>query len=273
MPPMQPLATTPSVSRVPPAVAQLAVARQLGNCSRVCRQLSPFQSLGIGLGLLALGMLLCAGGGWIGQTLSLEGLLADAVAYISLGIFLGFFGGAVMFIALALNTKRTSIYLYTQGLILTSKSGPEVYRWDQIGGLRDKIVKRKVRTYRVTAHSYSIRRFDGQQAVLSDHIPRMKELWPIITQEVNAVLWPRIQSLYQQGKTISFGSLTISQQGISTSKDRLPWDQVKSCTIANGRVVVEKQGQHVRWADIAADEFTNFLLLDRLIKHILVSGR
>ncbi|GHO98962.1 hypothetical protein KSF_090100 [Reticulibacter mediterranei] len=62
-----------------------------------------------------------------------------------------------------------------------------------------------------------------------------------------------------------------TQSEISTSKDRLPWDQVKSCTIANGRVVVEKQGQQVRWADIAADEFTNLPLLDRLTKQILVS--
>ena len=101
----------------------------------------------------------------------------------------------------------------------------------------------------------------------------MEEVWPIITQEVNAVLWPRIQNLYQQGKTISFGPLTISQQGISTSKDQLPWDQVKSCTIANGRVVVEKQGQSVRWADIAADEFTNLPLLHSLTNQNLVNRR
>lgn len=270
---MQPVTTTPSVSGISSAVAQLATAQQLGSCSRVYQQLSKFQSLGIGLGLLALGLLLCAGGGWLGQTGNLGGVLGYAVAAISVGVFLGFFGGAVMFIARALHTKGDKVYLYTRGLILISKSGPEVYRWDQIGGLRDKVVEQKVRKYRVPIHSYSIRRFDGQHAALSDHTPRMAELWPIITQEVNAVLWPRIQSLYQQGKNISFGPLAISQQGISTSKDRLPWDQVKSCTIANGRVVVEKQGQPARWADIAADEFTNLSLLDRLTKQILVSRR
>jgi hypothetical protein len=46
---------------------------------------------------------------------------------------------------------------------------------------------------------------------------------------------------------------------------------VKSCTIANGRVVVEQQGQQALWADIAADEFTNLPLLDRLTKQILES--
>lgn len=273
-PPAQPLTTAPSVAKVPPAIAQLATSSQLGSCSRVYRQLSKTQSLGIGLGLLALGLLLCSGGGWLGQNLNLGGRPADYLAYISLGVFLPFFGGAVFFIAFAINTKRISVYLYTRGLILTSKrskSGPEVYRWDQIGGLRETRVVEKVRQYRAMTHCYGIRRLDGQQVTLSDHLPWMKKLWPIITQEVNAVLWPRLQSLYQQGKNISFGPLTISQQGISTSKDRLPWDQVKNCTIANGRVVVEKQGQQVRWADIATDEFTNLLLFDRLTKQILVS--
>ncbi|MBO0777302.1 MAG: hypothetical protein J2P37_00600 [Ktedonobacteraceae bacterium] len=272
-PPMQPSTTTPSVSGIPPAVAQLATAQQLGSCSRVYQQPSKSQSLGIALVLLVLGLLLCSGGGWLGQSGNLGGFLGYAVAAISIGVFLGFFGGAVMFLSRALHTRGDKVYLYTQGLILTSKSGPEVYRWDQIGGLRDKVVEQKVRTYRVPIHSYSIRRFDGQQAALSNTIPRMAELWSIITQEVNAVLWPRVQSLYQQGKNISFGPLAISQQGISTSKDQLPWDQVKNCTIANGRVVVEKQGQQFRWADIAADEFTNLPLLDRLTKHILVSRR
>lgn len=272
-PSMQPVTTTPSVSGIPSVVAQLATAQQLGSCSRVYRQLSQFQSLGIGLGLLAIGLLLCIGSSWLGQSVNLGGFLGYAVAAISASVFLGFLGGAVMFIARALHTKGDRVYLYTRGFILASKSGSEVYRWDQIGGLRDKVVVRKVRTYRVPIHFYSIRRFDGQQAALSDDIPGMNELWSIITQEVNTVLWPRIQSLYQQGKNIPFGPLTISQQGISTSKDRLPWDQVKSCTIANGRVVIEKQGQSVRWADIAADEFTNLPLLDRLAKQVLVSRR
>ena len=288
--PMQPLTTTPSISGVPSVVAQLATAQQLGSCSRVYQQLSKFQSLGIGLGLLALGLLLCSGGGWLGQSGNLQGRLASYLAFISFGIFLSFLGPGVFFIARATKTKGIKIYLYTRGLILTSKSGlergPEVYRWDQIGGLRDTVIERKVRRYRVPIHYYSIRRLDGKQATLSEgHISKMKELWPIITQEVNAVLWPRIQSLYQQGKNISFGPLVISQQGISTSKalspwdqvqkgistskDRLPWDQVKSCMVANGRVVVEEQGQHSRWADIAAGEFTNLLLLDRLTKQIL----
>lgn len=270
---MQPFTTTPPVAGVPAAVAQLAAAQQLGNCSGVYQQLSKFRSLGIGLGLLALGLLLCSGGGWLGETLNLAGFLGRAIALISLGIFLGFLGMGVMFLSRAVHTRGEKVYLYTRGLIVTSKSGPQVYRWDQIGGLRDRVVEQKVRNYRVPIHSYSIRRFDGQQAALADTIPRMRELWSIITREVNAVLWPRVQSLYQQGKTISFGPLAISQQGISTGKERLPWDQVKSCMLANGRVVVERQGQAVRWADIAADEFTNLPLLERLIKQILVSRR
>lgn len=275
---MQPVTTTPSVSRVPPAIAQLATAQQLGSCSRTYQQLSKFKSLGIGLGLLALGLLLCSGGGSLLQTLNLQGRVASYLAFIIFGIFLSFLGPGVFFIARATKTQGIKVYLYTRGLILTSKSGPErgpdVYRWDQIGGLKDTVVERKVRQYRATTHYYSIRRLDGKQAILSgDNIPRMKELWPIITQEVNTVLWPRIQSLYQQGKNISFGPLTISQQGISTSKDQLPWDQVKSCTIANGRVIVEKQGQQFRWVDIAANEFTNLPLLDLLTKQILVSRR
>jgi hypothetical protein len=291
---MQPVTTTPSVPGVPPDVAQLAAAQQLGSCSRVYQQLSKFKSLGIGLGLLALGVLLCSGGGWIGQTLNLQGRLGNYLALISFAVFLPFLGLAVMFIARATKTKGIKIYLYTRGLILTSKSGPErgpeAYRWDQISGLRNTIIERKARQYRVPVHYYSIRRLDGQQVTLSEgHISRMKELWPIITQEVNALLWPRIQSMYQQGKNISFGPLVISQQGISTSKalspwdqvqkgistskDRLPWDRVKSCTIANKRVVVEEQGQHVRWADIPASEFTNLLLFDRLAKQILANRR
>lgn len=202
-PPAQPLTTSPSVAKVPTAVAQLAASSQLGSCSRVYRQLSKIQSLGIGLGLLVLGLLLCSGGGWLGQNLNLGGRPADYLAYISLGVCLPFFGGAVFFIAFAINTKRISVYLYTRGLILTSKSsksGLEVYRWDQIGGLRETRVVEKVRKYRAMTHCYGIRRLDGQQVTLSDHLPWMKKLWPIITQEVNAVLWPRIQSLYQQGK-------------------------------------------------------------------------
>lgn len=73
------------------------------------------------------------------------------------------------------------------------------------------------------------------------------------------------------GSTITFGPLSVSQQGVSNGKELLPWYQIKGIEIQRGTVMVKKEGKRLNWSSVRVPQIPNFFVFNALVDHVITA--
>ncbi len=78
---------------------------------------------------------------------------------------------------------------------------------------------------------------------------------------------------YHAGIPVSFGKLSISQQGITldNTHECLPWSEVASIGLGESEVIIRRQGTIQEWHAIPLWAITNASALNDLLEHILLN--
>ena len=99
----------------------------------------------------------------------------------------------------------------------------------------------------------------GKTTELSSKIQGLPELIQIIKTHVYPLIWPGIKSDVRAGRAASFGTITISNEGLSTSKGLIPWEKIARLNTVSGFLVVELHDDSTR--KVAAIDIVNLELL------------
>ena len=154
------------------------------------------------------------------------------------------------------------------GLVRTKKGQTEVVRWEHVNAFWQSVTKRYTNgIYTGTTHLYTLRRTDGVVFKFNDTINKVEALGNTIQREVTRVLLPRFIYAYNAGSTVTFGPLSINQQGISNSKEMLPWSQVKDLQVRRGMVSVKKEGKWLNWSNVGVAQIPNFYVFMSLLDY------
>ena len=166
--------------------------------------------------------------------------------------------GVASCISLFLNFDMR-VMVYEQGLVRTKRGQIEVVRWDQVNAFWQAVTKRYTNgIYTGTTHRYTLRRSDGVVYKFNDTINKVEALGNTIQREVTRVLLPRYIYAYNAGSTVTFGPLSINQQGVSNSKEMLPWSQIKDLKVKRGIISVQKEGKWFSWSSVGVAQIPNF---------------
>jgi hypothetical protein len=94
------------------------------------------------------------------------------------------------------------IYLYEHGFIIVDRpDDPQVYRWDEIDTVFQKIVNQRVNGINTgTSYLYTITRRDGRTVKLIGFWAGIAELGPCINQRVSAALLPGALAAIDRGQ-------------------------------------------------------------------------
>ena len=164
------------------------------------------------------------------------------------------------------------VLLCTEGLLRTNGSKVEIVRWDQVQAFWQAVTKRYYNgIYTGTTHRYTLRRADGEVFKFNDTLGKVEALGNAIQREVTRVLLPKYISAYNSGSTVSFGLLSINKQGISNSKEMLPWSQYKDMQVRRGIVSVKKEGKWLNWSNISVANIPNFYVFMALLDYAVKS--
>ena len=175
--------------------------------------------------------------------------------------------GVWSFINLFLNFDMRVI-ICEQGLVRTKKGQIEVVRWEHVDAFWQAVTKRYMNgIYTGTTHIYTLRRSDGAMFKFNDTINKVEALGNTIQREVTRVLLPRFIYAYNTGSTVTFGPLSINQQGISNSKEMLPWSQIKDLQVRKGIVSVKKEGKWFNWSTVGVARIPNFYVFMALVDY------
>jgi hypothetical protein len=191
-------------------------------------------------------------------------------AWIALVFFLAVGGGMAYF---GYRRSRRRAQVFDQGLVYSSGGATHTWRWDEIAFVWQKIVRVSVNFIPVgTRYVYTLQHRNGQTIILDDGLRGIKHLGQTIQEETFTRLMPLAVGAYNNGETLYFGKLSISQQGIGNSKQTIPWSEVKGVEINQGYVGVRREGKWLRWANVPAARVPNLFIFLALAKQI-VAGK
>lgn len=214
--------------------------------------------LGIFFGLLGLGLVI---GGLI-ASLSDSSLLCLTVA----GVFP--LGVAVWAFAQFFTRRSLRVLVFPEGLVHIRGGKAQVFRWDEIAKVYMSLQKTRVGG-RAVQHSYRIQDVRGKRAEFTGDIPGVATLGQTIQQEVTRRMLPRALETYNAGGTVEFGSLSVSQQGLSNRRETVPWSDIEEVKVQRGIITVKKAGKWLNWANVTVggtpNVFVFLALADRVI--------
>lgn len=162
------------------------------------------------------------------------------------------------------------VYLCDQGFLLMKGNQPDVYRWDQIQGMWQEVTRHyRNGIYTGTTHKYTIQRLDGQKVIFNDKFKQVEKLGDALSGAITDFLLPRALASYNAGQVLNFGPLSVSKQGVSNSKETLPWHEIKEFGVNRGYISVRKEGKWLNWSTIAVAKIPNFFVFIALTRSIL----
>ena len=171
---------------------------------------------------------------------------------------------------LSISNSNLHVYLCERGFLYTEKNmAPQPFLWDQIQVWRAVTRHYRNGAYTGTTTIYTIQRHDGYRIMLNNRLNNIEYLGAAISEQATQAQLPRAIQTFNSGQTLSFASLTLSQQGISNGRELLPWTQVQAVDVKDGYISVKRQGGWFRWAKLAASEVPNLFIFLALVDHVL----
>jgi len=107
---------------------------------------------------------------------------------------------------------------------------------------------------------------DGQRFTFSGYEGAFA-LSYVVEREINARLLPAAIAAYDAGRTVSFGAIQISQEGLQVGHKAIPWQSILSVEMESAQIIVRlPDWQH--WVGNSKAATPNVSVLKALIQHI-----
>lgn len=159
----------------------------------------------------------------------------------------------ISLILYVLINRNNQLLMYEHGLVDSCRGKLLVMRYDNINSLFQKIVTTKISGIEAgTDYVYTLKAQNGGTLVINQH----KEAGEYTRNQTFERLMPKAIETYEAGGEVSFGSLTVSKQGLSSRKGTLPWLEFHSIEVNNGRVNIGKKKENGNLRHWVSTEFT-----------------
>jgi hypothetical protein len=160
------------------------------------------------------------------------------------------------------------VLVFPDGLVHIRGGRANVFRWDEITQVYQSLQKTH-RAGRAIQRIYTVKNAAGKKSVLTGELAGIAALGETVQREITARLLPRSWEDYNAGRTLNFGKLGLSKEGIRKGKEVLPWDQVESVKLDMGSIVIKKEGGRLSWASITARSTPNLFVFLSMVDKIV----
>lgn len=170
---------------------------------------------------------------------------------------------------LVLHLWNREIVLYERGFSYQEGSRTVPFYYAEVSALRLQAERLRYFGGRLRRDSCRITLVTekGDRIVITDLLyRRAPELGTRLTEQVNAVLGPRLKARYNAGDALTFApGLRISRDGFSADARQLPWDGYGGYRLGGGKLHILAADEAV-WAAFALREIDNVTLLLQLLR-------
>lgn len=187
---------------------------------------------------------------------------ATGVVIMGLLAALALAGFIVAFLFSPVTSKQArnqKIYIFEQGYIQVSRKAATAYRWDRVAALYQEIVTVRYNGISTgTQYRYKIEFADGRVHKLNTFTANMPLLGPVLQAEVAKVQVPQAFAMMRAGQWVNFGPFAVSGAGLVVGNNPpVPWAEVTSLQVFNGRVLLSRANTRGRLANAQASKIPN----------------
>jgi hypothetical protein len=130
------------------------------------------------------------------------------------------------------------LYLFENGLVLATPRENSAFAWDDVSELRVSGVR--MGSADAVSWRCALVRYDGAEAVLGPEFPGVQDVVETASAAVTERLLPKYISRIETGGTVRFGPFTISRDGVAKDGEAVRWPDVAGVEINNGMVHVDR---------------------------------
>lgn len=244
-----------------PQAEQLAAMYQLGTPQSEYRVRLKRSEIIYCILAFVLGAIFLLAGVAGGDSTALTAFLVLALFFIVIGILV---------VLTPIFRRSWRVYVCSDGFAFVRGGRVDAFRWDQIEAMWQAITRRySYGVYVGATHKYTVRRKDGVKVVFNDRFAQVEDLGNALSRSITNVVFPQVLAAYNAGQTITFGSLSISLQGVSNGRETLPWSQIKEIGVNRGIISVRREGKWLNWSTIYASRVPNFFVFLALVNYVL----
>ncbi|HEY7414702.1 MAG TPA: DUF6585 family protein, partial [Ktedonobacteraceae bacterium] len=164
-----------------------------------------------------------------------------------------------------LGSANLRVYTFTNGFIRARGRKGEVVRWDQIQAIWEKVRQSRYGTH----FTYTVQRSDNQIFKQGSPLQNSRDMGLSMMREVLKLQLPAAKAAYDAGQTLSFGKITVNQQGLNNGKELVPWNHVSRMAVQRGNAIIEKDGHPINWSSVKSAEVPNLSVLLALVKYVV----
>jgi hypothetical protein len=154
--------------------------------------------------------------------------------------------------------RSLRLVVCTEGVLRLWNDETESIRWEEIQEL-----------WRDGHGHYAFARVDGTRFIINHVFRHADELGATIEEEVTRRMLSQVLTIYQRGEPVRFGQVQVSQQGISTGGDILPWKSVEEVQMHGGILAIKQLGTAHGGLYVSIKSTPNLCVLEALIDFIL----
>jgi len=110
---------------------------------------------------------------------------------------------------------------------------------------------------RVFGTTVTLTRADGEQVVLPSTLDDFPALGRRVQEETYRRLFPSLWAAFAAYRSLEFGPVTLSRDGVTIGKGTLPWAEVDSLERAGDKLEVKKVGKKKTWNKVDLNELVN----------------
>ncbi|MFD4950185.1 DUF6585 family protein [Streptomyces sp. NPDC058451] len=161
------------------------------------------------------------------------------------------------------------LHLFEHGLAEVGGNGEvSVFRWDSLTALQEITERYANGVYVGTTYVYTLHREDGTKLKLTEFYAEPERWGPALQQEITRAQLPGLLTGLEQGRTLTYGTVSVNQSGVATPKGSLTWAEIEKVEISQGMLVLRKPGKKLPWAQVQVKRIPNLFLLLALIDHL-----
>jgi len=173
--------------------------------------------------------------------------------------------------AFALWRHRVAYVVTAQGLERAGRSGSQsLLHWDHVDAL--SVAHRDFRgsvsvTYTLHAGDRKVKVGNG---LFAGGVDKHEALGQLLRDQVSPRVWPGVLQRLGAGRRVAFGALGASREGLIKGRlesgDVLPWSDIESTALKNGKLRIKRKGKLLAWENVALGKLRNPYILLTLIQ-------
>jgi len=188
---------------------------------------------------------------------------------------------------LALGNRKMRVDLYEQGFVASSKRGVQEVRWDQITHVWHKLEEvlsttvtdprtgeATLKTRKISKDVYVVQCADGSTCEVDTSFYALGRFASVLEQTYPRHLFPSVQASYQAGIFQPFGTLLVSDVGVSNTLSdgevQVAWGSFNAIAVdrKNGDITVCREGEFQPWSTISLSETPDLAVFEVLVNAI-----